>query len=57
MTFIYITGMIRDNTGSYVPCIILINCVTFITIAMWVTEIIIVRRRSIQEKSKLSQKS
>ncbi|KYN13877.1 Monocarboxylate transporter 1 [Trachymyrmex cornetzi] len=46
-------GVIRDNTGSYTLCIILLNCVTTITLVMWTAEILI-RRRSSRQKLQLS---
>ncbi|XP_011862365.1 PREDICTED: uncharacterized protein LOC105558992 [Vollenhovia emeryi] len=49
-------GLIRDNTGNYTICIILLNCVTAITLFMWTTEILI-RRKSARQKSQLSETS
>ncbi|KYN43016.1 Monocarboxylate transporter 2 [Trachymyrmex septentrionalis] len=37
-------GIIRDNTGNYTICIILLNCVTTITLIMWTAEILIRRK-------------
>ncbi|XP_014487669.1 PREDICTED: uncharacterized protein LOC106751305 isoform X2 [Dinoponera quadriceps] len=39
-----LVGLIRDKTGSYTPCIILVNCVTAVTVIMWLTEIVILKR-------------
>ncbi|XP_032664227.1 uncharacterized protein LOC116840953 isoform X2 [Odontomachus brunneus] len=44
-------GVIRDSTGSYSTCIILINCVTAITVTMWLTEMVI-RTCSARRKSR-----
>ncbi|RZC32314.1 monocarboxylate transporter 4-like [Asbolus verrucosus] len=38
-----ILGALRDATGSYVICIIVMNCVTITTIVMWLLEAIIVK--------------
>ena len=38
-------GVVRDVTGSYSLCVILMNCVTFTTILMWTIEAIIVKCR------------
>ncbi|KAL6440494.1 hypothetical protein ACFW04_003189 [Cataglyphis niger] len=48
-------GLIRDNTGNYTICIILINFVTIITLFMWTIEILLVRRKSARRKSKLTE--
>lgn len=45
-----ILGIIRDNTGNYTICIILLNFVTTITLFMWTTELL-VRRKSARQKS------
>lgn len=46
-----VLGVIRDITGSYKNCIIVINCVTFITLIMWTTELSLKKyRRSKKEK-------
>ncbi|KYQ56362.1 Monocarboxylate transporter 9 [Trachymyrmex zeteki] len=39
-----ILGVIRDNTGNYTICIILLNCVTAITLLIWTVEILIRRK-------------
>jgi len=49
-------GLIRDNTGNYTICIILLNCVTLITLVMWTIEMLI-RRKSARQKSQLSETS
>lgn len=38
-------GVMRDQFGSYTPCIIAMNCVTALTVIMWVVEIVIVRKK------------
>ncbi|XP_050446346.1 monocarboxylate transporter 13-like [Cataglyphis hispanica] len=48
-------GLIRDSTGNYTICIILINFVTIITLFMWTIEILLVRRKSARRKSKLTE--
>lgn len=52
-----ILGVIRDNTGNYTVCIILINFVTTITLFMWTIEILLVRRKSTRRKSRLPETS
>lgn len=49
-----ILGLIRDNTGNYTLCIILINLLTVLTLFIWTVEIF-VRKRSAQKKSKLPE--
>ncbi|KAG5307768.1 MOT13 protein, partial [Pseudoatta argentina] len=44
-------GIIRDNTGSYTICIILLNCVTSITLFMWTAELLIRRKSNWQKLS------
>ncbi|KAK2585102.1 hypothetical protein KPH14_008614 [Odynerus spinipes] len=46
-------GIVRDAMGSYTPCIIIINCMTAVTITLWLAELIIVRRT--RQKSKQMQ--
>ncbi|XP_076650292.1 uncharacterized protein LOC143357654 [Halictus rubicundus] len=41
-----IVGMIRDSTGYYAPCIVLMNSVTALTLILWSTEMLIVYRRT-----------
>ena len=41
-------GVMRDSIGNYTPCIIMINCVTALTVVMWLVELAIVRRRKAQ---------
>lgn len=53
-------GVIRDYTGSYAPCITVINCVTSVTVALWAIEILILRRPkstglSVQREGKASE--
>ncbi|RZC32313.1 uncharacterized protein BDFB_002003 [Asbolus verrucosus] len=38
-----ILGAVRDATGSYILCVIIMNCVTFTTVLMWVAEAIVVK--------------
>ncbi|KYM98165.1 Monocarboxylate transporter 13 [Cyphomyrmex costatus] len=49
-------GVLRDNTGNYTICIILLNCVTTITLILWTTEMLI-RRKSNRQKLQLSRTS
>lgn len=49
-------GVIRDNTGNYTICIILLNCVTAITLFIWTTEML-VRRKRARQKMQLSGSS
>ncbi|KAJ8940399.1 hypothetical protein NQ318_009328 [Aromia moschata] len=42
-------GVVRDITGSYSLCIILMNCVTFTTVIMWTTEYVLRRYRNKEE--------
>ncbi|KAK0091864.1 hypothetical protein PV326_002596 [Microctonus aethiopoides] len=37
-------GIIRESRGSYGPCIVILNAMSALTIVMWVTEMIIVKR-------------
>ncbi|KAI4503669.1 hypothetical protein M0802_001072 [Mischocyttarus mexicanus] len=37
-------GLIRDAVGSYTPCIIIINSMSALTVTIWLTELIILRR-------------
>ncbi|XP_076675731.1 uncharacterized protein LOC143372940 isoform X1 [Andrena cerasifolii] len=41
-------GVMRDSIGNYTPAIIMINCVTALTVIMWLVELVIVRRRKAQ---------
>ncbi|XP_076235691.1 uncharacterized protein LOC143180050 [Calliopsis andreniformis] len=45
-------GAMRDSIGSYTPCIILINCVTALTVGMWSTEMFFTRRRKLKLQRK-----
>lgn len=47
-------GVIRDAMGSYTPCIVIINCTTTVTIALWLIELIIVQRTR-KRKSKQAE--
>lgn len=49
-----ILGVIRDAVGSYTPCIIIINSMSALTITIWLTELIILRRTKLGSK-KLQQ--
>ena len=40
-----ILGVVRDVTGSYVACIIIMNCVTFVTIVLWTVEMVVVKHK------------
>ncbi|KAL6267707.1 hypothetical protein P5V15_000778 [Pogonomyrmex californicus] len=48
-------GLIRDNTGNYTICIILLNCVTALTLFIWTIEMILIRRKTARQKSQLSE--
>ncbi|XP_012279758.1 uncharacterized protein LOC105699394 [Orussus abietinus] len=48
-------GVIRDKTGSYSLCITFINCVTGVTIVLWLTEIFIVSR--VKKRKTLNQQN
>ncbi|XP_063917078.1 monocarboxylate transporter 12-like [Zophobas morio] len=50
-----ILGVLRDATGSYTICIIVMNCITITTILMWATEAIIKRfkRRNLEFESEV----
>ncbi|XP_066583477.1 uncharacterized protein [Prorops nasuta] len=39
-------GFIRDISGSYIPCIFVINCVTAVTVIIWTVEMIVLRRKA-----------
>ncbi|XP_076765840.1 uncharacterized protein LOC143432822 [Xylocopa sonorina] len=43
-------GVMRDSFGTYTSCIIVMNCVTALTVVMWSVEILIVRRKRLQTK-------
>lgn len=38
-----ILGVLRDVTGNYVVCIVVMNCVTISTIILWLMEAFIVK--------------
>ncbi|XP_044254559.1 monocarboxylate transporter 12-like [Tribolium madens] len=40
-----VLGLVRDVTGSYKLCVVIMNCVTFTTILMWSLEALIVKCR------------
>jgi MFS family permease len=49
-----VIGMIRDVTGNYIMCIVVLNCVTLSTIAIWSIEAITTRfkkKQRVQDKS------
>ncbi|KAL0121787.1 hypothetical protein PUN28_006923 [Cardiocondyla obscurior] len=50
-------GIIRDITGSYTACIILLNCVTTFTIFIWTVEVLVRWRISARKKSEVSEVS
>lgn len=52
-----ILGVIRDNTGNYSICIILMNIVTAVTIFIWTIEMLLVRRKFARRKSRLPETS
>lgn len=43
-------GIMRDNFGSYTPCIIVINCVTALTVTIWTVEMLIIRKKKMQKR-------
>ncbi|XP_015183571.1 PREDICTED: uncharacterized protein LOC107070156 [Polistes dominula] len=43
-------GVIRDAVGSYTPCIIVINSMSALTVTIWLTELIILRRTKLRSK-------
>ncbi|XP_076301489.1 uncharacterized protein LOC143219363 [Lasioglossum baleicum] len=47
-----IVGVIRDSTGYYAPCIVVMNFVTALTLVMWSVEMLIVHRRTIRLEEK-----
>lgn len=49
-----ILGVIRDAVGTYTPCIIIINSMSALTVTIWLTELIILRRTKLGSK-KLQQ--
>ncbi|CAD1470483.1 unnamed protein product, partial [Heterotrigona itama] len=50
-------GIMRDNFGSFIPCIIVINCVTTLTVIMWTVEILIIRKKKLQKLQKEQQEA
>ncbi|XP_015595056.1 uncharacterized protein LOC107267623 isoform X2 [Cephus cinctus] len=49
-------GVIRDRTGSYIICIIVLNCLTLLTITMWITELSIVNRLKRRKRNEIQRK-
>ncbi|CAB0030576.1 unnamed protein product [Trichogramma brassicae] len=47
-----ILGLIRDITGSYLSCVILINFVTAIAVVMWLSEFAIIRCKNQNKRRK-----
>lgn len=45
-------GVIRDAIGSYTPCIVIINSMTALTVTLWLTELIVLRRTKLRLKQK-----
>ncbi|XP_047347862.1 uncharacterized protein LOC124948380 isoform X2 [Vespa velutina] len=45
-------GIIRDAMGSYTPCIVIINSMTALTVTLWLTELIILRRTKLRLKQR-----
>lgn len=41
----FVSGIIRDVTGSYRSCIVVMNFVTLSCLLMWMTEMLIVKFR------------
>lgn len=50
LLFVIIAGIMRDNFGSFTPCIIVINCVTALTVTIWTVEMLIIRKNKMQER-------
>lgn len=46
-----ILGLVRDVTGSYTGCILIMNSVSFVTITMWTVEQIILRKKNKQPQT------
>jgi hypothetical protein len=38
-------GAVRDTMGSYILCVIIMNCVTFSTVLLWAVEAAVVKCR------------
>lgn len=47
---VIIAGVMRDNFGSFTPCIIVINCVTALTVTIWTVEMLIIRKKEMQKR-------
>ena len=47
----------RDNLGSFTPCIIVINCVTALTVTMWTLEMLIIRKKKSQKQKEQQEAS
>ncbi|XP_033358059.1 uncharacterized protein LOC117237811 [Bombus vosnesenskii] len=43
-------GIMRDSFGSFTPCIIVINCVTGLTVTLWTVEMLIIRKKKMQKR-------
>ncbi|KAK9302693.1 hypothetical protein QLX08_005414 [Tetragonisca angustula] len=50
-------GIMRDNLGSFTPCIIVINCVTALTVTMWTLEMLIIRKKKSQKQKEQQEAS
>ncbi|KAF3423515.1 hypothetical protein E2986_07990 [Frieseomelitta varia] len=50
-------GIMRDNLGSFTPCIIVINCVTALTVIMWTVEMLIIRKKKLQNQKEQQETS
>lgn len=50
-------GLVRDITGSYTPCIVIMNAVTMLTVTLWTCEMCIVRWRKMKKKERTGQES
>lgn len=47
---VIIAGIMRDSFGSFTPCIIVINCVTGLTVTLWTVEMLIIRKKNMQKR-------
>lgn len=47
---VIIAGIMRDSFGSFTPCIIVINCVTGLTVTLWTVEMLIIRKKKMQKR-------
>ncbi|KAI4463693.1 monocarboxylate transporter [Holotrichia oblita] len=41
-------GLLRDKTGDYTACVILLNCLALYTVVMWIVEIVYIKMKGSQ---------